>query len=236
MYKNNAKLFVISAPSGCGKGTILAEVFKNRDVFYSISCTTRKPREGEKDGVHYHFISDDSFKKMIDSGEFLEHAGYVGHYYGTPKKPVLANLEQGRDVILEIETNGAFQVKKAFPEAVLMFILPPSVKEIDRRLRKRGTESDDVIADRVSQAAGEIGKAGGYDYVIMNDGLEAVSQILKNNESYYSLVIAVAKRAREITSDAFDNKLVLDEKPVKTAVDELYNGEYKIIEDPSLRK
>ena len=93
MYKNNAKLFVISAPSGCGKGTILAEVFKNRDVFYSISCTTRKPREGEKDGVHYHFISDDSFKKMIDSGEFLEHAGYVGHYYGTPKKPVLANLE-----------------------------------------------------------------------------------------------------------------------------------------------
>ena len=80
MYKNNAKLFVISAPSGCGKGTILAEVFKNRDVFYSISCTTRKPREGEKDGVHYHFISDDSFKKMIDSGEFLEHAGYVGHY------------------------------------------------------------------------------------------------------------------------------------------------------------
>ena len=172
MYKNNAKLFVISAPSGCGKGTILAEVFKNRDVFYSISCTTRKPREGEKDGVHYHFISDDSFKKMIDSGEFLEHAGYVGHYYGTPKKPVLANLEQGRDVILEIETNGAFQVKKAFPEAVLMFILPPSVKEIDRRLRKRGTESDDVIADRVSQAAGEIGKAGGYDYVIMNDGLE----------------------------------------------------------------
>lgn len=136
MYKNNAKLFVISAPSGCGKGTILAEVFKNRDVFYSISCTTRKPREGEKDGVHYHFISDDSFKKMIDSGEFLEHAGYVGHYYGTPKKPVLANLEQGRDVILEVETNGAFQVKKAFPEAVLMFILPPSVKEIDRRLRK----------------------------------------------------------------------------------------------------
>ncbi len=208
MYKNNAKLFVISAPSGCGKGTILAEVFKNRDVFYSISCTTRKPREGEKDGVHYHFISDDIFKKMIDSGEFLEHAGYVGHYYGTPKKPVLANLEQGRDVILEIETNGAFQVKKAFPEAVLMFILPPSVKEIDRRLRKRGTESEDVIADRVSQAAGEIGKAGGYDYVIMNDGLE---DAVEDFVAVMNSVKAEDGKADKFRSENDDTKKLIDE-------------------------
>lgn len=172
LYKNNAKLFVISAPSGCGKGTILGEVFKNRDVFYSVSCTTRSPREGEVDGVHYHFITDDGFKKMIDENEFLEHAGYVKHFYGTPKKPVFDNLEQGRDVVLEIETNGAFQVKKAFPEAVLMFILPPSVKEIERRLKKRGTETEEVIQNRVSEAAGEIAKAVDYDYVIMNDGLE----------------------------------------------------------------
>ena len=195
MYKNNAKLFVISAPSGCGKGTILAEVFKNRDVFYSISCTTRKPREGEKDGVHYHFISDDSFKKMIDSGEFLEHAGYVGHYYGTPKKPVLANLEQGRDV-------------KAFPEAVLMFILPPSVKEIDRRLRKRGTESDDVIADRVSQAASEIGKAGGYDYVIMNDGLE---DAVEDFVAVMNSVKAEDGKADKFRSENVDTKKLIDE-------------------------
>ena len=195
MYKNNAKLFVISAPSGCGKGTILAEVFKNRDVFYSISCTTRKPREGEKDGVHYHFISDDSFKKMIDSGEFLEHAGYVGHYYGTPKKPVLANLEQGRDV-------------KAFPEAVLMFILPPSVKEIDRRLRKRGTESDDVIADRVSQAASEIGKAGGYDYVIMNDGLE---DAVEDFVAVMNSVKAEDGKADKFRSENDDTKKLIDE-------------------------
>ena len=188
MYKNNAKLFVISAPSGCGKGTILAEVFKNRDVFYSISCTTRKPREGEKDGVHYHFISDDSFKKMIDSGEFLEHAGYVGHYYGTPKKPVLANLEQGRDVILEIETNGAFQVKKAFPEAVLMFILPPSVKEIDRRLRKR--------------------KAGGYDYVIMNDGLE---DAVEDFVAVMNSVKAEDGKADKFRSENDDTKKLIDE-------------------------
>lgn len=172
MSKNNARLFVISAPSGCGKGTILSEVFKDRDVFYSVSCTTRSPRDGEVDGVHYHFISDDGFRKMIDENEFLEHAGYVKHFYGTPKKPVFDNLEQGRDVVLEIETNGAFQVKKSYPEAVLMFILPPSVKEIERRLKKRGTESDDVIANRVKEAAGEIAKAYDYDYVIMNDGLE----------------------------------------------------------------
>ena len=172
MSKNNARLFVISAPSGCGKGTILSEVFKDRDVFYSVSCTTRSPRDGEVDGVHYHFISDDGFRKMIDENEFFEHAGYVKHFYGTPKKPVFDNLEQGRDVVLEIETNGAFQVKKSYPEAVLMFILPPSVKEIERRLKKRGTESDDVIANRVKEAAGEIAKAYDYDYVIMNDGLE----------------------------------------------------------------
>ncbi len=172
MSKNNARLFVISAPSGCGKGTILSEVFKDRDVFYSVSCTTRAPREGEVDGVQYHFIGDDGFKKMIDENEFLEYAGYVKHFYGTPKKPVFDNLEQGRDVVLEIETNGAFQVKKSYPEAVLMFILPPSVGEIERRLKKRGTESEEVIANRVKEAAGEIAKAYDYDYVIMNDGLE----------------------------------------------------------------
>lgn len=172
LSENNAKLFVISAPSGCGKGTVLGEVFKNRKVFYSVSCTTRKPREGEVDGVHYHFIDDKTFEKMVDENEFLEHAGFVSHYYGTPKKPVMDKLEQGIDVVLEIETQGAFQVKKAMPEAVLLFILPPSVKELRRRLNKRGTENSEVIENRVSQAAGEIQKAFKYDYVIMNDGLE----------------------------------------------------------------
>lgn len=169
---NNAKLFVISAPSGCGKGTILAEVFKNRDVYYSVSCTTRKPREGEIDGVHYHFIKNDQFEKMAQNNEFLEYAGYADHYYGTPLETVKGNLEQGRDVVLEIETKGAFQVKKAMPEAVLMFILPPSIKEIDRRLHKRGTEEESVIQKRLSEAVGEIKQADKYDYVIMNDELE----------------------------------------------------------------
>ncbi len=208
LYKNNAKLFVISAPSGCGKGTILGEVFKNRDVFYSVSCTTRSPREGEVDGVHYHFITDDGFKKMIDQNEFLEHAGYVKHFYGTPKKPVFDNLEQGRDVVLEIETNGAFQVKKAFPEAVLMFILPPSVKEIERRLKKRGTETEEVIQNRVSEAAGEIAKAVDYDYVIMNDGLE---EAVDDFVTVMNSVKAEDGAADKFKAENEDTKKLIDE-------------------------
>lgn len=172
MSKNNAKLFVVSAPSGCGKGTVLGEVFKEGNVFYSVSCTTRKPREGEENGVHYHFIDDDTFEKMISNNEFLEYAGFVKKYYGTPIKPVKEHLEKGIDVVLEIETKGAFQVKKAMPEAVLIFMLPPSVSELERRLRKRGTEEESVILDRVAQAHGEIEKSYDYDYVIMNDELD----------------------------------------------------------------
>lgn len=169
---SKAKLFVISAPSGCGKGTILAEVFKDTDIFYSISCTTRDPRENEKDGVSYHFIDDDRFAKMIEENGFIEYAGFVGSYYGTPAKPVIENLEAGRDVVLEIETQGAFNVKKTMPEAVLIFVLPPSVNELRRRLHKRGTETEEVIEQRVEKAVGEIQKAYMYDYVIMNDALE----------------------------------------------------------------
>ena len=184
MFKNNAKLFVISAPSGCGKGTILSEVFKNKNPYYSVSCTPRKPRDGEVDGIHYKFVDDSVFEKMVQSGEFLEHAGFVGHYYGTPKEPAIKNLNEGRDVILEIETQGAFQVKEAFPEAVLLFVLPPSVKELKRRLNKRGTEKEDVIDKRCAEASGEIAKAKKYDYVIMNDGLEdAVADFVTVMES-----------------------------------------------------
>lgn len=169
---SNAKLFVISAPSGCGKGTILGEAFKSGNVFYSVSCTTRQPRPGEVNGREYNFITNEEFEKMISEDSFLEYAGYADHYYGTPKAPVLEKLEKGIDVILEIETKGAFQVKKAMPEAVALFILPPSVRELNRRLHKRATEEEDVIAKRCGQAAGEIEKSFEYDYVIMNDGLE----------------------------------------------------------------
>ncbi|MBR1863423.1 MAG: guanylate kinase [Ruminococcus sp.] len=169
---NDAKLIVISAPSGCGKGTNLARVFEDRDVFYSVSCTTRAPREGEKDGVNYHFLTNERFEEMVKNDEFLEYAGFSDNYYGTPKKPVEENMALGKDAVLEIETKGAFQVKKLREDAVLIFVLPPSIAELDRRLHKRGTEDEETIAKRLSNARGEIEKSVDYDFVIMNDELE----------------------------------------------------------------
>lgn len=172
MSDNKARLIIISAPSGCGKGTLLKRVFGDGNAFYSVSCTTRDPRPEDKEGVTYHFLTENQFEKMIDEDGFLEYAKYSEHYYGTPKKPVDENLAAGRDVLLEIETQGAFKVKAVRPDAVSLFILPPSVAELDRRLHKRATEDEETIAKRVSQAAGEIAKADQYDYVIMNDELE----------------------------------------------------------------
>ena len=170
---NKGKLFVVSAPSGCGKGTILLEVLnKNKNLFYSVSATTRTPREGEIDGVNYYFLSKDEFKREIDNGGMLEYAQYCDNFYGTPKKKVVEKLEQGIDVILEIETKGAMQVKGVMPEAVLIFILPPSVLELRRRLNKRGTEEESVIEKRVKEAEDEIRRAFNYDYIIMNDELD----------------------------------------------------------------
>lgn len=172
MTENNAKLIVVSAPSGCGKGTILKEVFKNREVYYSVSCTTRPPREEDEEGVTYYFLTNEEFEKKIAENGFFEYAKFSDNYYGTPVEPVDVNLSQGKDVVLEIETQGAFQVKKLRSDAVLIFILPPSVKELDRRLRKRNTETEEVIQKRLSEAAGEIQKSYKYDFVIMNDELE----------------------------------------------------------------
>ena len=209
---SKAKLFVVSAPSGCGKGTILAEVFKEKEVYYSVSCTTRKARDGEVDGVHYNFIDDKKFEEMIKNNEFLEYAGFVGNYYGTPKAKVEEMLDKGIDVILEIETQGAFQVKEAMPDSVLLFILPPSVKEIERRLNKRGTESQDVIAKRVSQAKGEIEKAYKYDYVIMNDALEdavqdfnTVFESAKNDDSNADIFKASNRNTIKMIDEVLKN-------------------------------
>lgn len=170
---NKGKLYVISAPSGCGKGTILAEVLKNNEnLFYSVSATTRPPREGEIDGVDYYFVSLEEFKQEIDSGGMLEHTEFCGNFYGTPKKKVIDKLNEGINVILEIETVGAMNIKKAMKDAILIFILPPSVSELRRRLNKRGTEEQDVIDKRVNEAVDEIKKASNYDYIMMNDELE----------------------------------------------------------------
>ncbi len=195
---SSAKLIVVSAPSGCGKGTILAKAFENRDAYFSISCTTRKIRKGEEDGKNYFFISRDEFGRMIKENEFLEYAQYNNNYYGTPKIPVLEKLARGTDVILEIETKGAFKVKQAFPEAVLLFILPPHITDLLRRLQKRGTESNEVILERFSHAKKEIKQAYHYDYVIMNDELD------KAVEDFLTVVDSV--RTQDGRADEFSTK------------------------------
>lgn len=176
---NKGTLFIVSGPSGCGKGTVLAEIIKQDNIYYSISATTRSPRPGEVNGVNYHFLSKDEFEKLIENDGVLEYANYCGNYYGTPKKPVEDMLAEGKNVILEIEVQGALKVMDKCPEAVSVFILPPSLKELRRRLHKRGTETEEVIEKRIGEAAGEIRKAVNYDYVMINGELEtAVSDLL----------------------------------------------------------
>ena len=170
------RIFIICAPSGCGKGTILGEILKDDSFYYSISATTRAPREGEQDGVNYHFITKEEFEQRIAQGGMLEYAQYCGNYYGTPKKEVEQMRDAGRDVILEIEVEGAMKVRALCPDAVFLFIAPPSVEELRRRLNKRGTEAAEVIEERVSQAARELSYADRYDYIIVNGELEKAIQ------------------------------------------------------------
>ncbi len=177
---NKGLLFVVSAPAGCGKDTILEQLFKKTDtVGYSVSATTRAPREGEVDGVHYHFRTRDEFERMIKGGEVLEYTEYCGNYYGTPRKGVEDLLAEGKDVILKIEVEGAMNIKRIFPECCLVFILPPSLAELERRLRNRGTETEDKIILRTKQAKSELEFAKNYDYYIVNGELEkAVDDLL----------------------------------------------------------
>lgn len=166
-------LIVVSAPAGCGKDTILEQALaKNDNLFYSVSATSRAMRPGETDGVSYHFRTREQFEDMINNGELLEYTEYCGNYYGTPKKAVIDMLEAGKDVILKIEIEGAANVKKIFPDCTMIFILPPSIKELDRRLHKRGTETEEVIALRLQQAKKELSFAENYDYLVVNDDLD----------------------------------------------------------------
>lgn len=167
-------LFVVSAPAGCGKDSILEKALsKDINLTYSVSATTRAMRAGETEGISYYFKSREEFEKMIDGGELLEHTEYCGNYYGTPKQTVEEILADGRNVVLKIEIEGAGNVKKMLPEAVLIFILPPSMQELSRRLHKRGTEDEETIEKRLKQAEKEIACAYNYDYVIVNGDLDA---------------------------------------------------------------
>lgn len=194
-------LIVLSAPSGCGKGTILAEVLKDNSFFYSVSATTRAPREGEVNGVNYHFLTKEKFEELIASDGMLEYAQYCGNYYGTPRQAVMDKLSEGKDVILEIEVQGAMKVRESFPEAMFVFILPPSLGTLKERLEKRGTETAGVIEKRVGEAAGEIAYASKYDYVIVNDKLE------KAVEDFLTAVKAekmTAKRSGELIENVLN--------------------------------
>ena len=173
------KTFIISGPSGVGKSTVLRELFRDReDLYFSISATTRQPREGEVYGVHYHFIDVDRFRQMIQEDAFLEYAEYVGNFYGTPKRFVDEAMEQGKDVILDIELQGAIQVTSKRPEVVRIFIAPPSWEALEKRLIGRGTDSADKIQKRLVRAKVELQNANTYDYFVINDTVEqAVREI-----------------------------------------------------------
>ena len=177
---SKGKLVVISGASGVGKGTVLGIMMQKRsDLRFSVSATTRAPRPSEVDGVHYYFVTKERFEEMIAGGEFLEYDAHAANYYGTPRAQAEEKMEHG-SVLLDIEPNGAKQVKAAAPEALLIFIMPPSVEELERRLRGRGDTSEEQIAMRMERAVWEMEQRSWYDYVVINDDAErCADEILK---------------------------------------------------------
>ncbi len=183
--KRTGILIVVSGFSGAGKGTLMKRLLERYDNYaLSISMTTRLPRPGEEHGKHYFFVDRDEFEKHIEDDGFIEYADYCGNYYGTPRAYVEKCLEEGRDVILEIEIQGAIKIKNKFPDAVLVFVTPPDAGELKRRLMGRGTETEDVIRKRLSRAVEEAQGIENYDYIVVNDELE------KCVEDIHAIVIA----------------------------------------------
>ncbi|PLR77581.1 guanylate kinase [Bacillus sp. V3-13] len=189
-------LIVLSGPSGVGKGTVRKEIFSqpNTAFEYSISMTTREPREGEVDGVDYFFKKREEFEEMIEQGKLLEYAEFVGNYYGTPVDYVKETLERGKDVFLEIEVQGARQVREKFPDGLFIFLMPPSLSELKNRIVTRGTESEDVIQNRLKAAKEEIEMMNLYDYVVENDQVERAC------EKINAIVIAEHCRRERVES------------------------------------
>ncbi|MDT3698233.1 MAG: guanylate kinase [Thermincola sp.] len=172
-------LIIISGPSGTGKGTICKALLQHRpDIYYSISATTRSPRDGEQDGISYHFKSKEEFEEMLDHDEFLEWARVYDNYYGTPKAPVAEAIAAGRDVILEIDVQGALKVKEKAPEGIYIFVAPPSVEVLRSRIVGRATDSMEIINKRMDKVLGEMSKLNEYNYIVINDVLaQAVNKV-----------------------------------------------------------
>ena len=198
-------LVVLSGPSGAGKGTICKELLKRHpDIALSVSCTTRPPRINEKEGVNYFFKSEEEFKELIRQDELLEHACVYGNYYGTPKSFVRRKLDEGRDVLLEIDVQGALRAKKIFPDGVFIFLVPPSMEELERRIRGRATESEDQIQIRLGKARSEMAQIKRYDYVIVNDRVE---RVVEEIESIIEAEKLKVKRANKEFEDMRRQKL-----------------------------
>ena len=193
-------LVVFSGPSGAGKGTVLAEYFRTSpDTVYSVSATTRRPRPGEQDGVDYHFVTREAFEEMIREGEVIEYT----QYYGSPAGPIRKELAAGRDVILEIEVKGAKQVREKFPEALSIFVMPPSFAELRRRLVGRATETDEEIRGRLETARKEVAMATEYDYIVVNDEVERAARRLGD-------IIRAAKCAKKFNQELIAEILAND--------------------------
>lgn len=182
MMKDNSrgKLYIISAPSGTGKSTVIQQLMeKRKDLYFSVSATTRPPRLGETSGSSYLFLTHEEFQERMQNNDFLEYAEYVGNYYGTPKQPVFDHIRRGNDIILDIDVVGCRQVKAVMPEAVTIFLIPPSLEELEFRLTKRGTEPVEKVKKRLERAKTELAEKDTYDYVIVNDVVdEAAREIL----------------------------------------------------------
>ncbi len=196
-------MIVISGPAGSGKGTVNAHLLETGEFVYSVSATTRAPREGETDGVNYHFISRDEFEARIAAGGMLEYTEYCGNYYGTPKKEAEEVLSKGLNLILEIEVEGARNIKAKYPEAVLILLLPPSFTVQEQRLRARGTETEEKILERLKRTREEIKEASSYDYVVYNyDGADKIAA-----GEIYSIVTAerLAMRRQDSVAEHYFN-------------------------------
>lgn len=191
-------LLVISGPSGVGKGTICKVLNRRSDLWFSVSATTRSPRNGEEDGKNYYFIDKEDFLKRIDNGDFLEYAEVYGNYYGTPKSNALEMLDKGFDVILEIDTQGAAQVMENYSEGIYIFILPPSMKELQNRITNRGSETSESLATRLNAAHDEISCMTRYNYAVVNDEVEEAAKKIE------SIIIAEKCKVSRFKEIIFD--------------------------------